>query len=279
MADVINKMMNPINNAPAHVAPEITQRQPVKPVSKPVEPQKQASPTPDKIVSDIKSKEYGPVIARSEDGDTVRIKVSSADIEKKQNSYSFKDAYESAQKDDLQDFNLPEKTGASKPAEMTAPTYEPSTPDFDIDLELKKPAVKPETTSITKEPEYKPEYKSETKPEIDNTKETAKSANTTSWTPKPTTLAGFTEAQLRKMYRNGEISQNKYQNELASRTESKESTAQMNSMVSNEVSKEVVELSDMENTDKALDLLKNDEATVPTEVRAEILQKMQEQTM
>ena len=82
------------------------------------------------------------------------------------------------------------------------------------------------------------------------------------------------------MLKNGEVSQNKYQNELNSRAEAKETSTEMNKAVSNEVADDVVKLSEMENKDKALDLLENGEdQTLSPEQRAEILQSIQDQAM
>lgn len=262
-----NTMNNSFGAAQTHVAPEIVIKQPAKPVISQRDTQKKLQDAASKAAKDAKTQEYGPVIATSEDGDTVRIKISESEIAQRQNSYSFKEAFESA-RDDMQDFSIPKATthisddnseaAKSNAPEASKPAFEPATPNFDIPLEIKKPAIE----------------------ETGTAEEKVDTSSAQAWTPKPTTLAGFTEAQLRKMLKNGEVSQNKYQNELNSRAEAKETSEEINKNVSNEVANDVVKLSEMENKDKALDLLENGEdQTLSPEQRAEILQSVQDQAM
>ncbi len=220
MADIHTSSIKPVGSSPVSVAPQVTIKPQITPVNNNPEVQKKKVDTTRKK-DDVKTKEYGPVIATSEDGDTVRVKMSEDDINSAKSSYSFKAAFEQQPKPEIQDFKLPESTSSEKDTS----SYEP-----------------PKETS-------------------------------SNWSPKPTSLASYTEAQLRKMYQNGDISETKYENELKSRSERKETIAKETEAISTEVAKDIVQLSEMENTEKALDLLEYDEAQPRCpEMRADILQ-------
>ncbi len=214
MADISSMAIKPVGVTPTHVTPEAATRQTAKPkveaesnrVKNEAAESKQNNAA--KEAEETKTKEFGPVIAASEDGDTVRVK-------SQDESENFKKS-----------------------------VYNPS-----------------------------PTYEEMPKAELDD-------ISFSNWTPKASNLSGFTEDQLRNMYKNGEISEIKYREELDSRAEAKETSAVQNEQISSEISEEAVELKESENTDKALEELEQSEnEAIPVEVRAEMLQNIQNQTM
>ncbi len=96
-----------------------------------------------------------------------------------------------------------------------------------------------------------------------------------------TTYNGYTEQQLQEMVRDGEISQNDYNQEMEAREERTEALVEQNNEFSNEMAEDI---SNIELTERQAEELKTvfaeDSASVPdAPTRAEILDKLQDFTL
>lgn len=200
------------------------------------------------------TKEYGPVISRSSDGDTVRIK-NSDDKDRAQDQNKIYDnsqiqsqnAANDKVKTEVQDFKLPE---------TDTPAYEPPKPEY-------KPFEFPE------------ELKDNT---TDNTaKEQAAAASSKESNPAQTaSMKNASEAELKRMYLQGNISQNAYNQELDSRAAREEAMKAAGGQFSSTVVEEAVEETENERSAEAIENLGAEDAneSIPVEVRAQFVQNM-----
>lgn len=192
------------------------------------------------------TKEYGPVISRSSDGDTVRVKAedqTNTDNEKKiydNSQLQENDKANDAAKPEVQDFDIPKAE------------YKP----FEFPDEVKNNAV---DNSAQKE-----------------AASTAQAAKETSGPANAASVKNASEAELRRMYLQGDISQTAYNNEEDSRAARQEALKAVNNQFSSEMIKEAAEVTENERSGEAIEALGSDEAseTIPLEVRAEFVQNM-----
>lgn len=236
----------------------------------------------------LATKEYGPVISRSSDGDTVRVKASTIDQAKAMESAG---AYEVPQmslrtfdaakdlheygliEDKLQDFDLPGKTDVADKA-ATA-----------------EKADIPEKTDIPEKPAYeapKPEYKEfefpeEVKekayeaPEVAATVQVQPSAETTSSAVSAeTSLQGVSDAELQRKYLQGDISQTTYNQEMESRAAREEQLKAEFSKASNDITNDAAKETENERSGEAIEALGSEDSSknIPIDVREQFVQTM-----
>ncbi len=189
------------------------------------------------------AKEYGPVVSRSSDGDTVRVKAE--DQEKIDNQNKIYDK----QVQDKEKLNEKEK---------------PEVQDFDIPKPDYKPFEFPDAvkdTSVQNEAQDKTPVKEKESKGAEN----------------PASMKNASEAELRRMYLQGDISQTAFDNEEEARKARDEALKAVNNQFSSEMTKDAVEEKANERSGEAIDNLgsENSSETIPVEVRAEFVQNIE----
>ena len=208
------------------------------------------------------AKEYGPVISRSSDGDTVRVKASASD---QALAYENAPTYEIPRmsirtfdaardfheygliEDKIQDFELPERKSTYEPPKPEFKEFE--FPDavkdsFAKPVEVKEPVVSDETAAVAKE----------------------------------TSLQGVSDAELKRKYLQGDISTATYNSEVEARDAREEALKTENSKVSEEITSDAAKTAENQRSQEALEALESDEAPkeIPVDVRAQFAQAMDE---
>ncbi|RKM55603.1 hypothetical protein D6853_08590 [Butyrivibrio sp. X503] len=181
---------------------------------------------------DIRTKEYGPVIARSSDGDTVRVK--KEDIQ---------DRDERDKKDNNAIYDV-SKNDASKREQEIVPEVELP------EIELKEKEPRFEFKPIPYEPgEFLEKTKQEAIKAKDSAREIYKEASIDgSSSNSNQTVGSYSDSMLKEMYLKGDISQISYEREMEAREEQRKAREMDDRAFSNDMADETERLREMERT-------------------------------
>lgn len=195
---------------------------------------KESAPKPNEV--DAKTKEFGPIVSTSSDGDTVRVKENTV-----QGKSMPKDIDESISEDEysVQNFETSESDSALESYE-----YEP------IDI----------TYSETAKPiEYEPV-------EVE-TAEAEAAQNLTSY-------VGISDSDLKLMYLKGEISQQDYTLEIESRKEIREATSLNSEKFANSIANDITSMAEANRTEATVKAIENGNTsdTIPLDMRLKAIE-------
>ncbi len=249
---------------------------------------------------EVRTSEYGPIIAKSGDGDTVRVKNEKSDLraDDKENSKALYDVNKAAndrrEKEVVPNIDLPEKkkddaaveaqkreqkieddvkenirAEAKSEAEEAkeAPKYEQKRSKIDLTDKGEREKMAKKAAESAKKQSIE-----ETNPGLVDRKNQEKIAQAGS-----SAYAGYTDAQLQQMYLRGDVSQIEYNAEVEARDAAREArleSANENSrkIIEDEAeSREIERTEDMVNTIQTGDVLEG-EGTVPLEARLQAIQ-------
>ncbi len=250
----------------------------------------------------LATKEYGPVISRSSDGDTVRVKASTIDQAKAMESAG---AYEVPQmslrtfdaakdlheygliEDKLQDFDLPGKTDVADKAATSEkadiaektdipekPAYEAPKPEFkefEFPEEVKEKAYEaPEVAATAVQPQQSADTAAATV-QVQPSAETTSSAASAE-----TSLQGVSDAELQRKYLQGDISQTTYNQEMESRAAREEQLKAEFSKASNDITNDAAKETENERSGEAIEALGSEDSSknIPIDVREQFVQTM-----
>ena len=216
MAD-INNSINKVNTATVTKA--------TKPVAgtKASQPKVADSPAKAEPTKDIVTEEYGPVVATSEDGDTVRVK-----------------------NDEDKDNNRIHEILQDEIARL-----EGSEEDFET-----------------------PEYTVHTAPIEESRQAVTEASESKEYEADITSYIGYSDAELKQMYLEGDISQIDYNQEMEAREARRDAEASENDQFNKSISDDIAKLSDVAQTEKTVKAIENGDtsSTIPDEIRIQALQ-------
>ncbi len=198
----------------------------------------------------IKAEEYGPIIATSSDGDTVRVKSSNESDESKLYSAATGITENDTNAQEIPDIELPPPP---------KPAFEPNTdfePEPDPDLE-----PNPNLESATKNNESIIQ---------DSGKSSSDSSQVSSY-------GSYTESQLKQMYLEGDISQIAYNLEIQAREAAKEEQAKETQEFTNDMADNSAEQNEIAQTAANIDTIENGDTsdTIPVDVRMQAMQTIE----
>jgi len=230
---------------------------------------------------DVKTSEYGPVIAKSGDGDTVRVKSNKleAKSDEKDNSATIYDALkasnEKREKEAVPNIDLPEKKAEAKPeVKVEAKADEvPSEEQKRSKIDLRDDGEREKLAKRAAE-NAKRQTIEESDPGLYNMKNQDKITKAGS-----SAYAGYTDAQLQKMYLNGEVSQIEYNEELEARDAARQARMEATNENTHKVIEAEAESSENERTAEIVNTIQSGnvaegEGTVPIDVRLQAIQNM-----
>ncbi len=207
------------------------------------------------------AREYGPIISRSSDGDTVRVKASASDQAK---------AYENAPT-----YEIPRMSIRSFDAARDFHEYgfiEEKIQDFEL------PEKKPEFKEFEFPEEVKDNFAKETTytPSVDIPAPKATEASKASQAD--ASLSGVSDAELKRKYLQGDISQVAYNNEIEARDAREETLKAENDKISKEITGDAALASENARSGEAIEALGSEDASdnIPVDIRAQFAQVMDE---
>ncbi|MBO4457279.1 MAG: hypothetical protein J5802_06145 [Butyrivibrio sp.] len=231
---------------------------------------------------EVKASEYGPIIAQSGDGDTVRVKNENSELkaEEKDSAATIYDAAKGAnekkEKEDVPNIDLPEKKPEPeevKPKETEVRKEEQQRSKYDLTEEGEKEKLARKTAENARK-----ETVEERNPELANRQNQEKISKAGS-----STYAGYTDAQLEQMYLRGDVSQIEYNKEIEARDAAREAriaeaTENSRRMVENEAeSREAERTAEIVNTVQNGNVAEGP-GTVPLEARLQAIQNIDNMT-
>ena len=260
MADI---SINPISTAQATVnAAPVVQTKPAQTVNRVVSENNNNSNTR-KVAEDARkeadrraeliarenarAKEYGPVISRSSDGDTVRVKAKAIDPA----AYDPNKAYEASQLKDetekiqMQDFDIPKPE--IQDFDIPKPEYVP----FEFPDAVKNASTGSNNTEpVTVQP-------------AENTEPAASSQSSS--------INSLSESELKRMYLQGDISQNAYNKELEAREARKEQLEAANNEFSTDMTQNAAMAEEVAREETTVENLASEQSSedIPVDIRAQ----------
>ena len=222
---------------------------------------------------EVKASEYGPVIARSDDGDTVRVKNEKSELkaEEKDSAATIYDAVKAANdkkdKEEVPNIELPEKK--PEPKEVEIRKQEQQRSKYDLSEEGEREKLAKRTAENAKRTTIE-----ESNPELVNSKNREKITQAGS-----SAYAGYTDAQLEQMYLRGDVSQIEYNEEIEARDAAREARLAEATENSREMIENEAESREMERTAEVVNTVQNGNVsegpgTVPLESRLQAIQNV-----
>lgn len=219
----------------------------------------------------VKASEYGPIIAQSGDGDTVRVKNDKSDLkaDEKDSAATIYDAVKAAndkrEKEAVPNIDLPEKKKETEAAQAAAEEQKRSKIDLTDKGEREKLAKQAAENA-------KRQTIEESDPGLYNRKNQEKITQAGS-----SAYAGYTDAQLQQMYLRGDVSQIEYNQEIEARDAAREARLESANDNTRKIIEEEAESSNLERTAEAVNTIQNGdvlegEGTVPIDVRLQAMQ-------
>ncbi|WP_026654387.1 hypothetical protein [Butyrivibrio sp. AE3003] len=250
---------------------------------------------------EVKTSEYGPIIAKSGDGDTVRVKNDKSDLkaDDKENSAAIYDANKAVndrrEKEVVPNIDLPEKKQdkeTTRAEELKQKAEEALKPEREEAI-IPKPEVKAEEAPKQEQKRSKIDLSDkgereklakeaaenakrqtieETNPGLVDRKNQEKIAQAGS-----SAYAGYTDAQLQQMYLRGDVSQIEYNSEIEARDAAREARLESAKENTREIIEDEAESREIERTAEAINTIQTGEVlegegTVPIEVRLQAIQ-------
>ncbi|WP_027209290.1 hypothetical protein [Butyrivibrio hungatei] len=250
---------------------------------------------------EVKTSEYGPIIAKSGDGDTVRVKNDKSDLkaDDKENSAAIYDANKAVndrrEKEVVPNIDLPEKKQdkeTTRAEELKQKAEEALKPEREK-AKIPKPDVKAEEAPKQEQKRSKIDLSDkgereklakeaaenakrqtieETNPGLVDRKNQEKIAQAGS-----SAYAGYTDAQLQQMYLRGDVSQIEYNSEIEARDAAREARLESAKENTREIIEDEAESREIERTAEAINTIQTGEVlegegTVPIEVRLQAIQ-------
>ena len=250
---------------------------------------------------EVKTSEYGPIIAKSGDGDTVRVKNDKSDLkaDDKENSAAIYDANKAVndrrEKEVVPNIDLPEKKQdkeTTRAEELKQKAEEALKPERE-EAKIPKPDVKAEEAPKQEQKRSKIDLSDkgereklakeaaenakrqtieETNPGLVDRKNQEKIAKAGS-----SAYAGYTDAQLQQMYLRGDVSQIEYNSEIEARDAAREARLESAKENTREIIEDEAESREIERTAEAINTIQTGEVlegegTVPIEVRLQAIQ-------
>ena len=250
---------------------------------------------------EVKTSEYGPIIAKSGDGDTVRVKNDKSDLkaDDKENSAAIYDANKAVndrrEKEVVPNIDLPEKKQdkeTTRAEELKQKAEEALKPERK-EAKIPKPEVKAEEAPKQEQKRSKIDLSDkgereklakeaaenakrqtieETNPGLVDRKNQEKIAKAGS-----SAYAGYTDAQLQQMYLRGDVSQIEYNSEIEARDAAREARLESAKENTREIIEDEAESREIERTAEAINTIQTGEVlegegTVPIEVRLQAIQ-------
>ena len=180
---------------------------------------------------DIRTKEYGPVIARSTDGDTVRVKEDKVNAEDDRDKKDNNAIYDVSKND-------PNKNRNEEVPDVELP---------EIELKESKPAY--EFKPIPYEPgEFLEKTKQEAIKAQDSAREIYKEASIDGSSTAQNSVGSYSDSMLKEMYLKGDISQISYEREMEAREEQQKAREMDERTFSNEMADDSERIREMERT-------------------------------
>ena len=180
---------------------------------------------------DIRTKEYGPVIARSTDGDTVRVKEDKVNAEDDRDKKDNNAIYDVSKND-------PNKNREEEVPDVELP---------EIELKESKPAY--EFKPIPYEPgEFLEKTKQEAIKAQDSVREIYKEASIDGSSTAQNSVGSYSDSMLKEMYLKGDISQISYEREMEAREEQQKAREMDERAFSNEMADDSERIREMERT-------------------------------
>lgn len=250
---------------------------------------------------EVKTSEYGPIIAKSGDGDTVRVKNDKSDLkaDDKENSAAIYDANKAVndrrEKEVVPNIDLPEKKQdkeTTRAEELKQKAEEALKPERK-EAKIPKPEVKAEEAPKQEQKRSKIDLSDkgereklakeaaenakrqtieETNPGLVDRKNQEKIAKAGS-----SAYAGYTDAQLQQMYLRGDVSQIEYNSEIEARDAAREARLESAKENTREIIEDEAESREIERTAEAINTIQTGEVlegegAVPIEVRLQAIQ-------
>ena len=250
---------------------------------------------------EVKTSEYGPIIAKSGDGDTVRVKNDKSDLkaDDKENSAAIYDANKAVndrrEKEVVPNIDLPEKkqdketTRAEELKQKAEEALKPEREEEKIPKpELKEEEIpkqeqkrskidlsdKGEREKLAKEAAQNAKRQTieETNPGLVDRKNQEKIAQAGS-----SAYAGYTDAQLQQMYLRGDVSQIEYNSEIEARDAAREARLESAKENTREIIEDEAASREIERTAETINTIQTGEVaegegTVPIEARLQAIQ-------
>ena len=196
------------------------------------------------------AKEYGPVVSRSGDGDTLRVKSDTDRIEAGEESRIYDSAAATAAqapKPEVQNFEIPKPD--AKEAESPKAENEP----FEFPDEIKNQAAASAQAA-----------------------DQGSVAATNEKASQTASIKNASESELKRMYLQGDISSVQYNNEEKDRQEKTEALKEENNQFASEMTKEAAAEASNERAANAANALGSEDASesIPLEVREQFVQNM-----
>ena len=240
---------------------------------------------------EIKTLEYGPIIAKSGDGDTVRVKNDKSDLkaDDKETSAAIYDVNKAIndrrEKEVVPNIDLPEKKqekNADEVQEQEKKDVEAPKPEVKAEEAPKQEqkrskidlAEKGEREKLAKRAAENAKRQSieETNPGLVDRKNQEKIAQAGS-----SAYAGYTDAQLQQMYLRGDVSQIEYNSEVEARDAAREARLESAKENTRKIIEDEVESREIERTAETINTIQTGEVlegegTVPLEARLQAIQ-------
>jgi len=221
----------------------------VPPMQKPItKPEETDSKSTEEASSEaVKSIEYGPVIATSSDGDTVRVKANEDQEQSALYSSNASSVSSNSENYNIQDFAFPPKPpveGSAPPAGTPKPPIDGSKPNEDEETE--------------------------------NEAVTSDNSDSDSGTSTTGSLKAYSESQLQEMYLKGDISQVEYNREIDARNSVNETESSDTSELNSDMANVNAAENSMELTSGTINTLLsgNISDSIPIEIRMQALKTL-----
>ena len=242
---------------------------------------------------DVRTSEYGPIIAKSGDGDTVRVKNEKSDLraDDKENSAAIYDVNKAVndrrEKEIVPNIDLPEKKQEQKAVEAKqeepkvaeapkrevkaeeAPKQEQQRSQIDLNDKSDREKLAKKAAESAKRQTIE-----ETNPGLVDRKNQEKIAQAGS-----SAYSGYTDAQLEQMYLRGDVSQIEYNQEVEARDAAREARLESAKENTREIIEDEAESREIERTAETINTIQTGEVlegegTVPIEARLQAIQNL-----
>ncbi|MBO4913443.1 MAG: hypothetical protein J5504_12050 [Butyrivibrio sp.] len=242
---------------------------------------------------DVRTSEYGPIIAKSGDGDTVRVKNEKSDLraDDKENSAAIYDVNKAVndrrEKEVVPNIDLPEKKQEQKAVEAKqeepkvaeapkrevkaeeAPKQEQQRSQIDLNDKSDREKLAKKAAESAKRQTIE-----ETNPGLVDRKNQEKIAQAGS-----SAYSGYTDAQLEQMYLRGDVSQIEYNQEVEARDAAREARLESAKDNTREIIEDEAESREIERTAETINTIQTGEVlegegTVPIEARLQAIQNL-----
>ena len=242
---------------------------------------------------DVRTSEYGPIIAKSGDGDTVRVKNEKSDLraDDKEKSAAIYDVNKAVndrrEKEVVPNIDLPEKKQEQKAVEAKqeepqvaeapkrevkaeeAPKQEQQRSQIDLNDKSDREKLAKKAAESAKRQTIE-----ETNPGLVDRKNQEKIAQAGS-----SAYSGYTDAQLEQMYLRGDVSQIEYNQEVEARDAAREARLESAKENTREIIENEAESREIERTAETINTIQTGEVlegegTVPIEARLQAIQNL-----